>query len=103
MKLQPRDFQVECRRHRINARMEPAGVLGQIPGGDRLDREAHVHDLDRMAFRMGRTSNPSMEASMALTGSTSVTTTRAPIPRARIAIPRPVHPYPATTKVFPAI
>jgi hypothetical protein len=31
-----------------------------------------------------------------------VTRTRAPIPRARIASPRPHHPYPATTKQEPA-
>src|SRR6059036_3276495 len=43
-----------------------------------------------------------MIASSACSGDTSVTTTRAPMPRARIASPRPQDPYPQTTSVFPA-
>ena len=46
--------------------------------------------------------NPSMVASSALKGSTSVTITFAPIPFARMAVPFPHHPYPATTTVLPA-
>src|SRR5207249_4360047 len=127
--LQPRDFQVKGWRDGMNPRLQPGGVLREIASGHRLNREAHVHDLDgmalarrdvheasfgagkcaavtmslqpvavtmksasRTALRMGTTSNPSIEASIAFTESTSVTTTRAPIPRARIAMPRPVHP-----------
>jgi hypothetical protein len=41
---------------------------------------------------IGVTSKPSIIASSAGRGSTSVTTTRAPIPQARIARPRPHHP-----------
>ncbi len=44
------------------------------------------------AWSIGRTSNPSSFASIAFTGSTSVTMTCAPMPRARIAIPRPHQP-----------
>ena len=43
-----------------------------------------------------------MTASSARTGSTSVTMTWAPSPRARCAIPRPHQPNPATTTVRPA-
>ena len=49
------------------------------------------------------TLKPSMTASRALIASTSVTTTCAPMPRARDAKPLPHHPYPATTIVLPAI
>ena len=45
---------------------------------------------------------PSMTAFRAAIGSTSVTITLAPIPRARLANPLPQCPYPATTKVLPA-
>ncbi|OGP79138.1 MAG: hypothetical protein A2Z26_07290 [Deltaproteobacteria bacterium RBG_16_66_15] len=44
------------------------------------------------ALAIGITSNPSIRASRAGRGSISVTMTRAPIPRARIASPRPHHP-----------
>ena len=44
------------------------------------------------ASRIGMTSKPSMYASMALTGSTSVTITFAPKPFARIATPLPHQP-----------
>ena len=44
------------------------------------------------ASAIGITRNPSSEASMALVASTSVTTTSAPMPRARIASPRPHQP-----------
>ena len=54
------------------------------------------------ASRMGMTSNPSITASIALIGSTSVTTTLAPRPFARMATPLPHQPYPATTTYFPA-
>src|SRR5450756_1235093 len=43
-----------------------------------------------------------MWASTDLTGSTSVTTTWAPRPLARMATPLPTHPYPATTTTLPA-
>ena len=43
-----------------------------------------------------------MSASSARTGSTSVTMTWAPRPRARSAIPLPHGPKPATTTTFPA-
>ena len=55
------------------------------------------------AFDMGSTSNPSMNASSALTGSTSVTTTREPMPRHLAATPLPTQPYPATTTRLEAI
>jgi trk system potassium uptake protein TrkA len=54
------------------------------------------------ASSMVITENPSIIASMALMGSTSVTITRAPKPFARMATPLPHQPYPATTTVFPA-
>ncbi len=54
------------------------------------------------ASTMGMTSNPSILASMALMGSTSVTMTDAPRPLARMATPFPHHPYPATTSLLPA-
>src|SRR6059058_5809011 len=179
VEFEPSDLQVEILRDGIHAGLQLRGMLGKVSGGDGLDREAHVHDLDgvalsgrdiqeaafttkwirlpsartysstnsrarrfdfarrsrsafeislskwpafprtpwsfspgkcaavtmslhpvaemmksaiRQAFCIGRTSNPSIVASIALTGSTSVTMTRAPIPRARIAIPRPVQP-----------
>ena len=44
------------------------------------------------AFAIGSTSNPSIAASSARIGSTSVTITCAPIPRARDATPRPTQP-----------
>ena len=43
-----------------------------------------------------------MTARRAGSGSTSVMTTFAPIPRARMANPLPQWPYPATTNVLPA-
>ena len=48
------------------------------------------------------TSRPSILASIAFTGSTSVTMTVAPRPLALMATPFPHHPYPATTSLFPA-
>ena len=51
---------------------------------------------------MGITEKPSITASIALIGSTSVTMTLAPRPFARIATPLPHQPYPATTACFPA-
>jgi hypothetical protein len=51
---------------------------------------------------IGSTRKPSMQASSAATGSTSHTVTCAPMPRARIAIPFPTQPYPATTTGIPA-
>ncbi len=54
------------------------------------------------ASSIGMTRKPSITASMALSGSTSVTMTCAPIPRARCASPRPHQPYPAITKAAPA-
>ena len=51
---------------------------------------------------IGITSNPSITASIALTGSISVTITCAPSPFALIATPLPHHPYPATTTFLPA-
>ena len=44
------------------------------------------------ASAMGITVKPSITASRAGSGSTSVTITRAPIPRARIDSPRPHQP-----------
>ena len=44
------------------------------------------------ASAIGTTSKPSISASSAGRGSISVTITRAPIPRARIASPRPHQP-----------
>ena len=44
------------------------------------------------ARSIGSTSKPSMSASSARIGSTSVMITCAPIPRARIATPRPTQP-----------
>ena len=55
------------------------------------------------ASRIGITLYPSILASRALIGSTSVTITFAPSPAALSARPRPHHPYPQTTTVFPAI
>ncbi|MMZ62259.1 hypothetical protein D1872_244600 [compost metagenome] len=49
------------------------------------------------------TSKPSITASRALIGSTSVTITLAPIPLILIAIPLPTQPYPATTTFLPAM
>ncbi len=43
-----------------------------------------------------------MAASSARTGSTSVTITLAPSPRARMATPRPHQPYPQMTTFLPA-
>ena len=54
------------------------------------------------ASAIGMTSNPSINASSALTGFTSVTVTLDPIPRARSATPLPTQPYPATTTLRPA-
>ena len=48
------------------------------------------------------TRKPSMTASSARSGLTSVTMTFAPMPRARAAKPRPHIPYPAATTFFPA-
>src|SRR6202171_3446869 len=48
------------------------------------------------------TRKPSITASSALVGSTSVTITSAPAPRARLASPRPHQPYPAITNFDPA-
>ena len=45
---------------------------------------------------------PSIEASSARIGSTSTTTTLAPMPCAREAMPRPTQPYPPTTTDLPA-
>ena len=45
--------------------------------------------------------NPSIFASMARIGSTSVTVTLAPRPLALMATPFPHHPYPATTRFLP--
>nr|CAB57548.1 hypothetical protein [Saccharolobus solfataricus P2] len=55
------------------------------------------------ASAIGITSKPSITASRALIGSTSVTMTLAPIPLNLLAMPLPTHPYPATTAIFPAI
>ena len=44
------------------------------------------------ASAIGRTSNPSIRASSAATGFTSVTITWDPAPRARMATPRPHQP-----------
>src|SRR3990172_8780123 len=46
------------------------------------------------ACARGMTSYPSITASSARSGSTSVTITRAPIPRARMATPRPQADHP---------
>ena len=54
------------------------------------------------ASSMLMTLNPSITASIALTGSISVTMTSAPRPLALIATPFPHQPYPATTTFFPA-
>ena len=54
------------------------------------------------ACAIGSTRKPRSDASSALTGSTSVTMTWAPKPRARSATPRPLAPNPATTTVLPA-
>ena len=51
---------------------------------------------------MGNTSYPSMTASSAFRGSTSVTMTRAPMPCAREETPRPHIPKPQTTTARPA-
>ena len=51
---------------------------------------------------IGITSNPSITASIALTGSISVTITRAPRAFALIDTPLPHQPYPATTTILPA-
>ena len=51
---------------------------------------------------MGMIRKPSMVASRALKGSISVMMTLAPIPLARMAVPLPHQPYPATTTVLPA-
>src|SRR5207249_1491289 len=160
------------RRDGVQARLEPARVLRQIAGRDRLNREAHVHNFDRVALARRDVHQPSFgdqvgplasgervlidefpdsprclggflqigfrdlivevararehdavfhraevrgrddilaagrgddEVRLPHRASHSVATTRAPMPRARIAIPGPVHPYPATTKVLPAI
>ena len=56
----------------------------------------------RAASSIGMTAKPSITASMARIGSTSVTMTEAPSPFARIATPFPHQPYPATTTFFPA-
>src|ERR1700683_4546862 len=48
------------------------------------------------------TSNPSIAACSALIGSTSVTITRAPMPRSECAEPLPTSPYPQTTAPLPA-
>src|SRR6266705_1707767 len=55
------------------------------------------------ASAIGTTRYPSICASSAFIGSISVTSTFAPAPRARMANPRPHHPYPATTTALPAI
>ena len=44
-----------------------------------------------------------MTASSARRGSTSSTITEAPMPRTRLAMPRPHQPNPATTTRLPAI
>ena len=49
------------------------------------------------------TTNPSISASRARTGSTSTTATWAPCPAIREAIPLPTQPYPAMTTLRPAI
>ena len=54
------------------------------------------------AWPIGSTRKPRSDASSARTGSTSVTMTSAPKPRARSATPRPLAPNPATTTVLPA-
>ena len=54
------------------------------------------------ACAIGSTRKPCRDASSARTGSTSVTMTWAPKPRAYSATPRPLAPNPATTTVFPA-
>ena len=55
------------------------------------------------ASRIVITLYPSILASKARIGSTSVTMTSAPKPAARSASPLPHHPYPQTVTVFPAI
>src|SRR5213593_4288847 len=86
-----RDFVVEMARVREDTPSFIAGKCAAVTISLQPVAET-MKSASRTALRMGRTSNPSMEASIAFTESTSVTTTRAPIPRARIAIPRPVHP-----------
>src|SRR5438093_850635 len=54
------------------------------------------------ASAIGITSKPSINASKARTGSTSVTITLDPIPFALSATPRPTQPNPATTTLLPA-
>ena len=54
------------------------------------------------ASAIGITSKPSINASKARTGSTSVTITLDPIPFALNATPRPTQPNPATTTHLPA-
>src|SRR6201996_4333626 len=48
------------------------------------------------------TSKPSIAACSALMGSTSVTITRAPMPRSECEQPLPTSPYPQTTATLPA-
>ena len=72
----------------VTTSRQPVTVINKSPSG--------------AAFSMGITVKPSITASMARTGSTSVTITLAPRPLARMVTPFPHQPYPATTTVDPA-
>ena len=66
-------------------------VIGQL---HRVDRKFNAYVALQLtaALAIVMTSRPSIDASSAFIGSTSVTITCAPIPRAREATPRPTQP-----------
>src|SRR5207245_2454782 len=50
VQLQSGDFEIEILGDRVDARFQLCRMLGEVSRGDRLDRETHVHDLDRVAL-----------------------------------------------------
>src|SRR5437879_5580137 len=50
VEFEPSDLQVQVLRDGIHAGLQLRRMLGEVAGGDGLDREAHVHDLDGVAL-----------------------------------------------------
>src|SRR4249919_233615 len=56
--LEPRDLVVDLLRHGVDAGLEASVVLGHVLGGERLVREAHIHDRRRVPLRGGQVHEP---------------------------------------------
>src|SRR2546422_301544 len=99
--LEAGDLAVDLAWHAVHLLCQAPTVFDHVLGGQGLVREAHVHDGRGMPLGGGQVDEaalaedvepPSITASSARRGSTSVTITWAPMPLARAATPRPHIP-----------